>query len=175
MKSLADYFQTRQPETLNLIREIVDIESPSRDISGSAMVVDFLEKQARAVSTDFQIERIAVEGYGEHLIIRAFSSAEKPVLLLGHTDTVHPKGSFQSNPTRIENDKFYGCGVFDMKANCVLMLEILRAFTELNIKPQRPIVILLSCDEEIGSPTGRKLVEREAKTIGILSRLRAVG
>jgi len=43
-----------------------------------------------------------------------------------------------------------------------LMLEILRAFNELNLKPNRPITILLSCDEEIGSPTGRALVEREA-------------
>lgn len=49
-----------------------------------------------------------------------------------------------------------------MKANCVLMLETLRAFQELNLRPQRPLTILLSCDEEIGSPTGRALVEREA-------------
>jgi len=65
--------------------------------------------------------------------------------------------------TRVEGERFYGCGIFDMKANCVLMLEILKAFAELNLKPRRPITILLSCDEEIGSPTGRELVEREAR------------
>ena len=50
-----------------------------------------------------------------------------------------------------------------MKANCVLALEILKAFVELDLKPNREIVMLLSCDEEIGSPTGRELVEREAR------------
>jgi glutamate carboxypeptidase len=62
----------------------------------------------------------------------------------------------------MEDDKFYGCGIFDMKANCFLMLEVLRTFDELNLKPAKPITILLSCDEEIGSFTGRPLVEREA-------------
>ncbi len=163
METLLDYFQNRQTNILDSIREIVGIESPSRDFAGSVAVVDWLDKRAREISDEFQTERIAAENYGEHLIIRAFPANEKTVLLLGHTDTVHPKGSFENNPTRIENDRFYGCGIFDMKANCVLMLEVLRAFTELNLKPRRPITILLSCDEEIGSPTGRNLVEREAK------------
>ena len=49
-----------------------------------------------------------------------------------------------------------------MKANIVLILEVLLAFTELNITPKNPLTILLACDEEIGSPTGREIVEREA-------------
>ncbi|HXG83585.1 MAG TPA: hypothetical protein VNI84_06100, partial [Pyrinomonadaceae bacterium] len=92
---ISDYFQNRQTKILDSIRQIVDIESPSRDFAGSAAVVDWLEKQARAISTDFQTERIAAENYGEHFILRAFPSEKKSVLLLGHTDTVHPKGSFR--------------------------------------------------------------------------------
>lgn len=163
METLLYYFQGRQNNILDSIGEIVNIESPSRDALGSVAVVGWLERQARQISNEFGIEKISAEGFGEHLIIRAFSSNEKPVLLLGHTDTVHPKGSFNENPTRVEDDKFYGCGIFDMKANCVLMLEVLRAFSRLNIRPKRPITILLSCDEEIGSQTGREPVEREAK------------
>jgi glutamate carboxypeptidase len=49
-----------------------------------------------------------------------------------------------------------------MKAGCVLMLEVLRCFSELNLELKRPITILLSCDEEVGSWTGREIVEREA-------------
>jgi glutamate carboxypeptidase len=162
MKTLLDYFQNRQPEILNLIREIVEIESPSRDINASRAVVGWIIHETEKISTDLEIERIFAENFGEHLIIRAFPADEKPVLLLGHTDTVHPIGAKKKNPTRIEADKFFGGGIFDMKANCILMLEILRCFTELNLKPKRPIAILLSCDEEIGSPTGRSLVEREA-------------
>ena len=163
-QKLLEYFTNRRDEIVNSIVEIVEIESPSYDISGSRNVVDFLEKEARKIFEDFQIERIFAENYGEHFILRAFpQSDEKPILLLGHTDTVHPRGTKTNNPTRIEAGKLYGCGTFDMKANVVLMFEILRAFAELNLKPTRPITILLSCDEEVGSFTGREIVEREAE------------
>ena len=161
--AFSKYFDHRQANILDSIHKIVEMESPSHDIEGSRQVVDFLENEIKKISPDFSVERIFADDYGEHLIIRAFPSDEKPVLLLGHTDTVHPRGSFQNNPTRIEENKFYGCGIFDMKANCVLMLEILRAFTELNLKPMRPLTILLSCDEEVGSFTGRAHCEREAE------------
>lgn len=162
MTTLLEYFRAGQPDILDSIRAIVEIESPSYNVAGSEATVDFLENAARNISPDFKIERITAKNYGEHLIIRAFPSAEKPILLLGHTDTVHPIGSREKNPTRVENGKFYGGGIFDMKANCVLILEVLGAFVEFNLKPPRPITILLSCDEEIGSLTGRALVEREA-------------
>ena len=158
-----DYFRSNQDNALNSIREIVEIESPSRDIAGSRAVVDFLKKEFFKISSDFKIEKVFAENYGEHLIIRAFESDDKPILILGHTDTVHPRNTKKENPTRIEGDKFYGCGIFDMKANIILVLEVLKAFAKFALKPKRPITILLSCDEEIGSPTGRELVEREAK------------
>src|SRR5688500_17536792 len=114
MNHLLNYFQERQTEIIDKIFELVEIESPSYHISESSQAVDWLEEEARKISADFQIERIFAEGYGEHLIIRAFPSDEKPVLLLGHTDTVHPTGTKTRNPTRIENGRLYGCGTFDM-------------------------------------------------------------
>jgi glutamate carboxypeptidase len=161
---LLGFFQDRQPQILDSIHRFVEIESPSFDLEGSRAAVDFLIKEAEKISGNLKTERIFRDGYGEHLVIHAFdeNQGEKPVLLLGHTDTVHPRGSFRQNRTRIEGDKFYGCGIFDMKANCILILEILRAFTELNLKPPHPLTILLSCDEEVGSHSGRPLVEAEA-------------
>ncbi|MEJ7861794.1 MAG: M20 family metallopeptidase [Pyrinomonadaceae bacterium] len=163
MKMLLDYFQAKQTSILDSIRQIVEIESPSYDTAGNAAVVDWFEAKTREISFDFEVERIAAENLGEHFLVRAFPSSKKPTLLLGHIDTVHPLGTKEKNPTRIEAEKFYGSGIFDMKANCVLILEILRAFAELKLQPPRPITILLSCDEEIGSPTGRALVEAEAR------------
>ena len=162
MNRLLNYFHDRQTKIADKICELVEIESPSHHVFGSSKAVDWLEAEAGTISTSFQIERIFAEGYGEHLIIRAFPSDEMPILLLGHTDTVHPIGTKTRNPTRIENGRLYGCGSFDMKAGCVLMLEALRAISELNLQPKRPVTILLSCDEEIGSRTGREIVEREA-------------
>lgn len=156
------YFQRRSASIVELIREIVEIESPSYDAERSREVVLWVENEARKIALDLEIEKIAADGYGEHLIIRAFSGDAKPILLLGHTDTVHPVGTKLANPTRIDGDKFFGCGIFDMKANVILMLEALRYFAETGTRPARPITIFLSCDEEVGSFTGRPLLEREA-------------
>ncbi|MBK9163323.1 MAG: M20 family metallopeptidase [Acidobacteria bacterium] len=158
-----EYFEGRRDAIIEQIREIVEIESPSHDAERSREVVDWVENAARATGLDLAIERYPTENDGDHLIIRAFPGEAKPVLLLGHTDTVHPVGTKAKNPTRIEGDRFYGCGIFDMKANIVLMLEAFRYFKTSGTRPSRPINILLSCDEEVGSYTGREYVEREAK------------
>lgn len=154
------YFQDRQSSILDSIREIVDIESPSFDEERSRAVADWIESQVADLNVSF--ERVAAKDVGEHVIIRAFPGDGKHILFLGHTDTVHPVGTATRNPTRIDGDKFYGCGIFDMKSGVVLMLETLRFFASTNTRPSRPITILLSCDEEVGSKTGRPLVEREA-------------
>lgn len=160
-KQILEYFESRGGEIISLIREIVDIESPSHDSVRSRAVVDWVERQTRATGIDVDMTRTSVED-GDHIVIRAFAGEGKHTMLLGHTDTVHPVGTNEQNPTRIEGDKFYGCGIFDMKANIVLMIEALRYFAVTGTRPTRPITILLSCDEEVGSPTGRELVEREA-------------
>ncbi|CAN5630214.1 M20 family metallopeptidase [soil metagenome] len=155
------YFESRKDAIVSSIREIVDLESPSHDPVRSRQVVDWVEQQARATGGEISVERISVAD-GDHMVIRAFPGDGKHTMLLGHTDTVHPVGTNSQNPTRIEGDKLYGCGIFDMKANIVLMLEALRYFVVTGTKPLRPITILLSCDEEVGSHTGREFVEREA-------------
>lgn len=161
LHELLEYFQSRQASIIESIREIVDIESPSHDPHRSREVVDWVEAQFRATGVELEIERTGVDD-GDHLVIRAFAGDGKHTMLLGHTDTVHPVGTNLQNPTRIEGDRFYGCGIFDMKANIALMIEALRYFAVTGTRPARPITVLLSCDEEVGSHTGRELVEREA-------------
>lgn len=158
---ILEYFESRRDVIVDEILEIVDIESPSHDAARSRTVVDWVESRARATGVEISVERAFVQD-GNHLIIRAFPGDARPTLLLGHTDTVHPVGTQEKNPTRIEGDKLFGCGVFDMKANIVLMLEALRFFAESGEEPSTPLTILLSCDEEVGSHTGREFVETEA-------------
>ena len=158
---ILEYFRGRQDAIVDAIREIVDIESPSHDAERNRRVADWVEHQATMTGADISIERVSVDD-GDHVIIRAFPSAGKHNMLLGHIDTVHPVGTQAQNPTRIDGDRFYGCGIFDMKANVVLMLEALRYFVTTGTRPRLPITILLSCDEEVGSHSGRALVEREA-------------
>ena len=161
--SVLKHFESRQTAIVDLIRAIVEIESPSYDVARSKEVVEWIENEARKISLDLEVDRLPAAKYGEHLILRAFPGDGKSTFLLGHTDTVHPVGTKLQNPTRIEDGKFFGCGIFDMKSGIVLMLEALRYFAESGERPSRPITIMLSCDEEVGSFTGRELVEREAK------------
>jgi glutamate carboxypeptidase len=159
---VVEHFNRRREPMLEQIREIVELESPSHDVGRNRAVSAWVEEQARGIGIDLSIEKFPADDYGDHLVIRAFPSDEKGVLLLGHTDTVHPVGTGLVNNVRIDGGRFYGPGIFDMKANVVLMLEALRYFAETKTRPARPVTILLSCDEEVGSFTGREHVEREA-------------
>jgi len=166
MKALSEHFQRRQKEILALTRSLVETESPSGDEAGSNKVVSLLAASARNIAAITSIDRIASENYGYHLRIRAFGTAAQrvqPLVIIGHTDTVHPRGSLEARPWRVEGNRIYGPGIFDMKANCALALEALRACEGIGAKPQRPVTILLTCDEENGSPAGRGLVEAESR------------
>jgi glutamate carboxypeptidase len=160
------FIARRQHEIVSSICRLVEIESPSGDVPGSQAVVALLENVARTIPSVSSIERVNSPDYGEHLRIRAFcddAKSDGATLILGHTDTVHPRGTLSAHGLRAEGDRLYGPGIFDMKASCVIALEVLRCLTALALTPQRPVTLLLTCDEEIGSATGRPLVEHEAR------------
>ena len=165
MQVLRDHFFARQHELLALTCALVETESPSGDKEGSSAVVSLLASAAGSIGAVNSVERIASEDFGEHILIRAFanSESETSLMILGHTDTVHPRGAIKERPWRTEGNRIYGPGVFDMKVNCALALEALRACEANDLAPKSPITIVLTCDEETGSPSGRPLVEAEAK------------
>lgn len=165
-RALREYFVERESEVLSLVRALVETESPSGDLEGNAAVVSLIAEAARRldIETEVTLEHDAI--YGAHLSIRAFGhdNEDAPTtLILGHTDTVHPRGSIAARPWREEGGRIYGPGIFDMKANCALALESLRACATLGLSPANPVVILLTCDEEVGSQSGRALVEAAAR------------
>jgi glutamate carboxypeptidase len=165
---LLRHFEARRGAVLTLARELCEIESPSGDGAGSADVVGLLEGAARALGVADSFERTpAPDGYGEHLVLRAFGDAAaegvRPLLVLGHTDTVHPRGTLAARPWRETEGRIHAPGVYDMKAACAVALEALAACRALGLGTRRPVVLLLTCDEESGSFSGRELVEREAR------------
>ena len=163
--ALRDHFIARQHELLALTCALVETESPSGDKDGSSDVVSILASAAGSISAVSSVERVTSEDFGEHVRIRAFSGDDNaaPIVILGHTDTVHPRGAIKERPWRADGNRIYGPGIFDMKANCALALEALRACEATNALPSCPVIILLTCDEESGSPSGRSLVEEEAR------------
>jgi len=166
MVDLKQIFIERQNDLLGLVQSLVEAESPSGDLAGNQSVVSLLEEAARSIPAIRSIDKISAPDYGEHLRLTAFKNAEddqRPVVILGHTDTVHARGSLAERPWRREGNRIYGPGIFDMKANCALALEVLRACTAIDLPVNGPVVLLLTCDEENGSPTGRSLVEAETR------------
>ena len=166
-RRLREYFARRREDVLSFTRALCEIESPSGDLAGSRAVSDLLAAAAEASPGVVSVERIeAPDGYGVHFRLRAFGPADgraRPLLLLGHTDTVHPLGTLAARPWREEGGRVYAPGVFDMKASCAAAIETVRACAELGLRPRRPVTLLLTCDEETGSFSGRALVEEEAR------------
>ncbi len=129
LRNLQERFAQQQPKIVSLIRALVEAESPSGDAAGSRAVVDLLVEAAAGARCVSSIERIDVPNFGQHLIIRAFQerAAAGNTLLVGHTDTVHSRGSLAARPWRQEGNRIYGPGIFDMKASCAVAVSVLHA------------------------------------------------
>ena len=155
----------RQTEVEAFIKALVEVESPSGDMEGSRGVVDLLVDAASRLECVDAIERVDVPDFGQHLVIKAFQKQNAgQILMVGHTDTVHSRGSLSERPWRVEHDRIYGPGIFDMKANCALAIEVLRTLVELKATPALGVTIALTCDEEVGSMSGWPLLEQVAKS-----------
>ena len=165
-QQIHEVLKTRQVDVETFIRALVETESPSGDEVGSRAVVDLLAEAADRLDCVSEIKRIEVPDFGQHVVIDAFAQQRSAgqILVVGHTDTVHARGSVDARPWRREAGKIYGPGIFDMKANCALILEVLRAMTDLNIVPPCGITVALTCDEEVGSFSGWPLLEQTAKS-----------
>lgn len=162
---LHEYFNHRQSAIESFIRELVSQESPSGDVEGSRCVVELLASAAQSLRCVTSVERVDAPDFGQHLVIRAFQNQKHQgsIMLVGHTDTVHSRGSLSERPLRVEDNRLYGPGTFDMKANCALGVEILRAFDQLGLTPNYPVTVVLTCDEEVGSFSGWPLMEKIAQ------------
>jgi glutamate carboxypeptidase len=162
-RQILNALQVRQAEVEAFIQSLVEVESPSGDIGGSRAVVDLLVQAAGKLACVDAIERVDVPDFGQHLVIKAFQKQNQQIVMVGHTDTVHSRGSLTERPWRREGGKIYGPGIFDMKANCALAIEVLRTLVELQATPAYGVTIVLTCDEEVGSLNGWPLIEKVAK------------
>jgi glutamate carboxypeptidase len=138
-------------------------ESPTYDAAGVNLMMDLVVDQMK--DAPVAIERIKGEqGLGDALILRAGPQTDEPaILIMSHLDTVHPVGTLQQDlPLRIEGDRLYGPGVYDMKGGAWFCLE---AFKEVACKgtAARPLIYLVTPDEEIGSPMTRPIIEDLAR------------
>ena len=157
-----DWLEGQREAMIDLLRRLVDQDSGSFDKAGvdavGARIRGFLEGAGIACET------IPNAQYGD--AIRATVGSEsrdnRTILLMGHRDTVFPKGEAGRRPFRLENGRAYGPGVADMKAGLVMNSFVLAAFAKFGGAPA-PLVGLYTSDEEIASPSSRPIIEAEAR------------
>jgi glutamate carboxypeptidase len=157
------WLATQRDPMIELLREAVDTGSGSYDKAGVDAVGDVFERFFATHGLPTSREPHDVFGDAIHVRLDDQPTNEKPIVLLGHRDTVFPKGEEQRRPFRIEGLRAYGPGVADMKAGLVMNAFVLAAFKRFGGAPA-PLAGLITSDEEIASPSSRPIIERVAKT-----------
>jgi glutamate carboxypeptidase len=157
------FFTERKDTITETIRQLVEIESPSDNKPAVDQLGALLAGRFEKIGGHAKFHR--AQGYGDHLQVD-FSGARsgKPVLLLGHIDTVYPTGTLSSMPCRVADGRLWGPGALDMKSGIALILhalEGLRTWQD-DILP-RPVTVLLVTDEEAGSESSRRITESLAR------------
>jgi glutamate carboxypeptidase len=158
MQELLSYLQAHTADILADVEALVRIESPSRDRAAINRLQDVNQKWFASVA---DVRRHPNEA-GDLLHVRVPGSSGERTLLLAHVDTVYPTGSWSAT-WRIEGEKAYGPGTYDMKAGAVQALWALRALQALKRKPFMSIDLLLTPDEEVGSEAARPMIEQHAR------------
>jgi glutamate carboxypeptidase len=164
------FLRSRRPAMLRLLKRFVLCESPTEskpavDRFGRIVAAEWKKRGAK-------IEFLQQKRAGNHLrvtwsAIRArrngLSARAGQILVLGHLDTVYELGTIKKMPFRVTPDRGFGPGIFDMKGGLVIALFAAEALAHAAWLPRRRIVFLWTSDEETGSETSRKVIEREAQ------------
>jgi glutamate carboxypeptidase len=158
-------------DTKFLLKLLVETESPSHDKAAVDRVGAIVAEQARKLGA--QVETITNKETGDHILAKfALSGATRfagnevearaeGILILCHMDTVFPLGTINITPYREEGEKIFGPGTLDMKAGIVIALAAIEKAQMFGLN--RPVTLLCTSDEEIGSHTSRELIESLAK------------
>jgi len=144
------------------VRELVEIESPSDDKPAVDKLGAVLAEKFASLGGGVRIH--PARDFGDHLQID-FPGARKikPVLLLGHFDTVYPLGTLANMQCNVSGDRLHGPGALDMKSGIALMWHAIAALQGWNEGLPRPVTVLLVSDEEVGSVSSRRIIETLAK------------
>ncbi len=159
---IIEWLASQKQPMIDLLRDVVNIDSGSFDKEG----VDAVGARFEQHFADYGIEtwREPHDVYGDavHGLITKPGSNEKPILLMGHRDTVFPKGEVAKRPFTIKGNLAHGPGVADMKAGVVINVFVAAALKKFDAAPC-PIKLLITGDEEIASRSSRPIIEREGR------------
>jgi glutamate carboxypeptidase len=163
----------------SLLKLLVETESPSHNKAVVDRVGAIVAEAARKLGA--QVEIIPNEETGDHVLCRFIAlsgqanaveaNGKDGILLLCHMDTVFPLGTIKRMPYREVDGKIFGPGTLDMKAGIVISLAAIEEARKNGMT--RPVTLLCTSDEEIGSLTSREHIERLAKESALVLVLEA--
>ena len=143
----------------DLTRQMTLIESPTSDKASNDRLISFVNEKFESLGGTVEIN--SQSDFGDHLVAH-WPGAGKPGLVIGHVDTVWPLGTLKNMRYREEDGNIYGPGVLDMKAGIAATIAALDLLRETGNWPERALSVLVNSDEEVGSPSSRRLIESEA-------------
>jgi glutamate carboxypeptidase len=160
MRALLAGARRKQPALVDFIRQLVLAESPSHDKAAVSACVALAAAHAKSLGGRVKLHRL--KDFGDLLEARfGPKCAQRRLLLLGHLDTVWPLGTLKTMPCRVGEGRLWGPGTLDMKAGAAMAFTAIEILIEAGLL-NRQIVLLLTSDEEIGSPASRPAIERLA-------------
>jgi glutamate carboxypeptidase len=163
VKSLLEYCRGELRPMLECLRQVVEIESPSNSKPGVDRLARFLAEKFRQCAGKVRLLKHPEVGSAVSAEFWADKLNQKPILLLGHLDTVWEIGTLAQMPFRVRGGRAFGPGILDMKSGIVIGLWAIRALQALKISPPGPIHFFLNSDEEVSSVAFRKEILAEAQ------------
>lgn len=163
MHSYLRYATEKREQIVELIREMVECESPSGSPAQVSRLVELIIERTRDVAEPRTIDS---ERFGPHLRLEfklPGSAKEGQLLGVGHSDTVWPSGTLETMPYREAEGRLWGPGVLDMKSGLAFFIFAARALRDLKVAIERDVVLWIVSDEEVGSKSSRALTEAEAR------------
>jgi glutamate carboxypeptidase len=154
------YARANQKNIIDLIRQLVECESPSDDSAALDRFVSLMEDVVAPMA------KIRLLPHGHMRAEFSLPGLKKSggILVLGHSDTVWPMGTLRSMPFRQQKGRLWGPGVLDMKSGLAFSVFAMRALRDLEIPVAKKVVLQLNSDEEVGSQTSRALTEEAARS-----------
>ncbi len=161
-RELLSAAEKREEEMVATAISLAEIESPSDDKAALDRMAQFAA--GRFANMGGRVTLHPQASAGDHLQVTFGGRAHvKPILLLGHLDTVWPMGTLQTMPVRESGGKLYGPGVFDMKAGIAMAVYAIAMLQKIHGWLPRPVTVLLVSDEETGSASSRVITEKLAR------------
>ena len=163
MKDLLHHCTEHEAETTALLRQLVELESPTRDPAAAGACARMIAQEFARRRARITLHPLPACGAFVEARFSTTRSQAAAIMLLGHYDTVWDVGTLARRPWREDDGRAYGPGVFDMKGGIAVMIAALDALIGVHEALPRPVVVALSGDEEIGSPSSRSIIESLAK------------